>query len=134
MPADSKRLVREGALLFAMFSVGLAAVLSRDPSALASEMWPAVLGAVAVYTVKRRQVPLVLGLVLVPAFAAYWLGGRPLGLSVGGAIGVRGRYDVPGAASGRFLSGHPAGISNLQLLLGQVIRGGSRCPLSPSTT
>jgi PAS domain S-box-containing protein len=85
---DSKRLVRVGALLFAMFGVGLAAVMSRDASALASEMWPAVLGAVAVYTVKRRQVPLILFLVLVLAFAAFWLGGRPLGLSVGGAIGV----------------------------------------------
>jgi PAS domain S-box-containing protein len=85
---DGKRVVRVGALLFAMFSVGLAAVLSRDPSALASEMWPAVLGGVAVYTVKRRQVPLVLALVLALAFAAYWLGGRPLGLSVGGGTGV----------------------------------------------
>ena len=71
-----------------MFTVGLAAVLSRDSSALASEMWPAVLGAVAVYTAKRRQVPLVLALVFVLAFAAFWLGGRPLGLSVGGGIGV----------------------------------------------
>ncbi len=85
---DSSRARRAGALLFAMFSVGLLAVMSRDTDALASEMWPAVLGAVALYTVKRRQVPLVLALVLVLAFAAYWLGGRPLGLAVGGGIGV----------------------------------------------
>ena len=77
-----------GLLLFAMFTVGLAAVLSRDPGALASEMWPAALGAVAVFSVRRRQVPLVIGLVLLLSFAAFWLGGRPLGLAVGGALGV----------------------------------------------
>ena len=85
---DRSRALRIGLLLFAMFSVGLAAVMSRDPSALASEMWPAGLGAAAVFTARRRQVPLVLALVLVLAFAAFWLGGRPLGLAVGGAIGV----------------------------------------------
>jgi len=80
--------VRVGLLLFAMFTVGLAAVLSRDPGALASEMWPAALGAVAVFSVRRRQVPLVIGLVLLLSFAAFLLGGRPLGLAVGGALGV----------------------------------------------
>lgn len=85
---DSFRVARVGTLLFAMFSVGWAAVISRDPTALASEMWPVGLAVAAVFTARRRQVPLVLGLVLVLAIFTFLLGGRPLGLAIGGGIGV----------------------------------------------
>ena len=85
---DSFRVTRVGSLLFAMFTIGWLAVLSRDPSSLASEMWPAGLAAAAVFTTRRRQVPLVLGLILVLGFATFLLGGRPLHLAVGGGIGV----------------------------------------------
>jgi len=88
MTVDSFRVFRVGTLLFAMFSVGWLAVTSRDPSALASEMWPAGLAAAAVFTTRRRQVPLVLVLVWVLAFLTFVLGGRPPGLALGGAVGV----------------------------------------------
>lgn len=85
---DSFRVVRVGTLLFAMFSVGWLAVVSRHPTALASEMWPIGLGAAAVFTARRRQVPLVVGLILVLGFLTFLLGGRPLNLAVGGGIAV----------------------------------------------
>lgn len=85
---DSSRAFRIGALLFAMFGVGWLAVYSRDPSALASEMWPVGLAAAAVFTARRREVPVVVLLVAGLAFATYVLGGRPLGMAIGGAVGV----------------------------------------------
>ncbi len=85
---DSFRVVRVAALLFAMFGVGWAAVISRDPSALASEMWPVGLGAAAVFTARGRAVPAVIGLVGLIGFATFVLGGRGLGLAVGGGIGI----------------------------------------------
>lgn len=85
---DSFRVVRVGSLLFAMFGVGWAAVISRDPSALASEMWPVGLGAAAVFTARGRAVPAVIGLVGLIGFATFVLGGRGLGLAVGGGIGI----------------------------------------------
>ncbi len=85
---DSFRVVRVGALLFAMFSVGWAAVISRDPTALASEMWPVGLGAAAVFTARGRAVPAVIGLVGLIGFATFVLGGRGMGLAVGGGIAI----------------------------------------------
>lgn len=85
---DRFRVVRVGTLLFAMFTIGWLAVFSRHPDALASEMWPIGLAAAAVFTARRRQVPVVLLLVLVLAFGTFLLGGRPLNLAAGGAIGV----------------------------------------------
>ena len=85
---DSFRVARVGSLLFAMFAIGWLAVLSRHPTALASEMWPAGLAAAAVLNAGRRRVPIVVGLVMVLGFATFLLGGRPLNLAVGGGVGV----------------------------------------------
>ena len=85
---DSSRVVRIAALLFATSSIGLLAVISRHSSALASEMWPAGLAAAAVLTATRRQLPWVSLLLLVLAYGTFAVGGRPVPLSAGGAVGV----------------------------------------------
>ena len=85
---DTQRRTRVVALLFATFCVGWAAVISRDPSALSSEMWPAGLAAAAVFTAHRREVPYVVAAVGLLAFATFVLGGRPAALAVSGGVGV----------------------------------------------
>ena len=84
----NERVTRVAALLFATFSVGWAAVVSRSPGTLASEMWPAALASAVVFTVTRRFVPHALVAVALLAAASFVLGGRPLAFSAISAVGV----------------------------------------------
>jgi PAS domain S-box-containing protein len=71
-----------------MTVVGTGAVLSRSADAVSSEMWPAGLGAAALFGLTRRQRPLVLALVLLLATGSFLAGGRPWELALAQGAGV----------------------------------------------